>query len=50
MRNLRNMLERAGLTTQEVRTLRGIIASLVGPKAVRAGWKRSHPRRRGGLP
>jgi tRNA/rRNA methyltransferase len=29
VRNLRNMLQRAGLTEQEVRTLRGVIASLV---------------------
>jgi tRNA/rRNA methyltransferase len=29
VRNIRNMLQRAGLTEQEVRTLRGIISSLV---------------------
>ncbi|MBI2586075.1 MAG: RNA methyltransferase [Rhodospirillales bacterium] len=29
VRNLRNMLQRAGLTEQEVRTLRGVITSLV---------------------
>jgi tRNA/rRNA methyltransferase len=29
VRNIRNMLQRAGLTEQEVRTLRGIITSLV---------------------
>ena len=29
VRNLRNLLQRAGLTGQEVRTLRGVIASLV---------------------
>ncbi len=33
VRNLRNMLQRAGLTEQEVRTLRGVITSLVdGPR------------------
>jgi tRNA/rRNA methyltransferase len=39
MRNLRNMLERAALTAQEVRTLRGAIANLVEPKPERAGVK-----------
>ena len=29
VRNLRNMLQRAGLTEQEVRTFRGVITSLV---------------------
>lgn len=38
-RNLRNMLGRAELTSQEVRTVRGVIASLVEPKAGRAGKK-----------
>jgi tRNA/rRNA methyltransferase len=37
VRNLRNMLERAGLTAQEVRTLRGVIAALVEPKPARRG-------------
>ena len=32
VRNLRNMLQRAGLTDQEVRTLRGVIVSLVDGK------------------
>ena len=41
VRNLRNMLARAGLTAQEVRTLRGIVASLVEPKVKRAGRKRA---------
>jgi tRNA/rRNA methyltransferase len=39
VRNLRNMLERAGLTSQEVRTFRGVVASLVEPKERRAGKK-----------
>jgi tRNA/rRNA methyltransferase len=39
VRNLRNMLERAGLTSQEVRTFRGVVASLVEPKETRAGKK-----------
>jgi tRNA/rRNA methyltransferase len=39
MRNLRNMLERAALTSQEVRTLRGAIANLVEPKPERASTK-----------
>ncbi|HUC61946.1 MAG TPA: RNA methyltransferase [Alphaproteobacteria bacterium] len=45
MRNLRNMLERAALTAQEVRTLRGAIANLVEPKPERAG--RKNPERAG---
>ena len=32
VRNIRNMLQRAGLTEQEVRTLRGIITSLSGKR------------------
>ena len=28
IRNLRNMFQRAGLTEQEVRTLRGVVAAL----------------------
>jgi len=47
VRNLRNMLERAELTAQEVRTLRGIIASLVEPKARRAGRRRARAAPRG---
>ena len=47
VRNLRNMLERAGLTAQEVRTLRGVIASLVEPKVKRAGRKRAQGKPRG---
>ncbi len=47
VRNLRNMLERAGLTAQEVRTLRGIIASLVEPKAKRAGRRGARAKPRG---
>jgi tRNA/rRNA methyltransferase len=39
VRNIRNMLDRAGLTRQEVRTLRGIVASLVEPKPARIGRK-----------
>ncbi|MFI4989264.1 MAG: RNA methyltransferase, partial [Alphaproteobacteria bacterium] len=39
VRNLRNMLERAELTSQEVRTLRGVIANLVEPRAARVGSK-----------
>ena len=39
VRNLRNMMERAELTSQEVRTLRGVIANLVEPRAARAGSK-----------
>ncbi len=34
-RNLRNMLGRAGLTEQEIRTLRGVITSLVGKRKKR---------------
>ncbi len=30
VRNLRNIFQRAGLTDQEVRTLRGVIAALTG--------------------
>jgi tRNA/rRNA methyltransferase len=30
VRNLRNLFERAGLTTQEVQTLRGVVRALVG--------------------
>ncbi len=37
VRNIRNMLQRAGLTEQEVRTLRGIITSLVGKRGRRNG-------------
>jgi len=38
VRNLRNVLQRAGLTEQEVRTLRGVIAGLVkGPKGGKGG-------------
>ena len=47
VRNLRNMLERAELTAQEVRTLRGVIASLVEPRAQRAGRKRAQAKPRG---
>ena len=32
VRNIRNIFQRAGLMEQEVRTLRGVIASLVGPR------------------
>jgi len=39
VRNLRNMLGRAGLTEQEIRTLRGVITSLVGKR------KKSNPGR-----
>jgi tRNA/rRNA methyltransferase len=39
VRNIRNMLDRAGLTRQEVRSWRGIVASLVEPKGQRAGRK-----------
>jgi tRNA/rRNA methyltransferase len=39
VRNIRNMLDRTGLTRQEVRTLRGMIASLVEPKPQRIGRK-----------
>lgn len=35
VRNIRNMLGRAGLTEQEVRTFRGIIAALANPRANR---------------
>ncbi|HLI11292.1 MAG TPA: RNA methyltransferase [Alphaproteobacteria bacterium] len=45
VRNLRNMLERAELTAQEVRTLHGIVASLVEPRATRAGRKALAPLR-----
>jgi tRNA/rRNA methyltransferase len=44
VRNLRNLLERAALTSQEVRTLRGVIANLVEPKVVRAGRGKGSPR------
>ena len=37
MRNIRNALERAELTAQEVRTFRGIVANLVEPKPERVG-------------
>jgi len=48
MRNIRNALERAELTAQEVRTFRGIVANLVEPKTERAGRRkrRSDKRRR----
>ncbi len=39
VRNLRNLLARAELTSQEVRTLRGVIANLVEPRAARVGSK-----------
>jgi tRNA/rRNA methyltransferase len=45
VRNLRNMLERAELTSQEVRTWRGVIATLVEPRAKRAGAKKRAGRR-----
>jgi len=45
VRNLRNMLERAELTSQEVRTWRGVIATLVEPRAARAGAKKGAGRR-----
>jgi tRNA C32,U32 (ribose-2'-O)-methylase TrmJ len=32
VRNIRAMLERAGLTLQEVRTLHGIITAFAGPR------------------
>ena len=37
VRNLRNMVGRAGLTEQEIRTLRGVITSLVGKRKKREG-------------
>ncbi|SUS08343.1 hypothetical protein DF3PB_6370004 [uncultured Defluviicoccus sp.] len=38
VRNLRNLFGRAGLSAQEVRTLRGIISCLVaGPRRPRGG-------------
>ncbi len=37
VRNIRNMFQRAALTEQEVRTLRGIITSLVGKRGRRNG-------------
>jgi tRNA/rRNA methyltransferase len=41
MRNIRSMLERGALTSQEVRTLRGVIANLVEPKPERVGTKKA---------
>jgi tRNA/rRNA methyltransferase len=35
VRNIRNMFERAALTEQEVRTLRGIIVALAGLRRAR---------------
>jgi tRNA/rRNA methyltransferase len=35
IRNIRNMFERAALTEQEVRTLRGMIVALVGLRPLR---------------
>jgi len=40
MRNIRNALERAELTAQEVRTFRGIVANLVEPKFKRPARSR----------
>lgn len=40
VRNIRNMFQRAGLTDQEVRTLRGVIVSLVDGKTRRAKAKK----------
>lgn len=39
VRNLRALFQRAGLTEQEVRTLRGVVAGLAQSKAARAGSK-----------
>jgi tRNA/rRNA methyltransferase len=39
VRNLRALFQRAGLTEQEVRTLRGVVSGLTGRKAARAGTK-----------
>jgi tRNA/rRNA methyltransferase len=39
VRNLRALFQRAGLTEQEVRTLRGVVAGLAQSKASRAGTK-----------
>ena len=39
VRNLRVLFQRAGLTEQEVRTLRGVVSGLAGSKAARAGSK-----------
>ena len=40
VRNLRAMFQRAGLTEQEVRTLRGVVAGLAKSKQARAGSKK----------
>ena len=39
VRNLRALFQRAGLSEQEVRTLRGVVAGLAGSKTARAGTK-----------
>lgn len=48
VRNIRNMFQRAGLTRQEVRTLRGIVAALVRPPMGPKGTGDGGGRGRGG--
>jgi tRNA/rRNA methyltransferase len=45
VRNLRALFQRAGLTEQEVRTLRGVVAGLAQSKAERAGRRASQDAR-----